>query len=48
MRFKQILYNLLSNAVKFTPKDGRISIECVDVKGLRPRIGDGYRNRHPA
>ena len=30
MRFKQILYNLLSNAVKFTPKGGRISIECVD------------------
>jgi signal transduction histidine kinase/DNA-binding response OmpR family regulator len=28
VRFKQILYNLLSNAVKFTPKDGRISIEC--------------------
>ena len=30
VRFKQILYNLLSNAVKFTPKDGRISLECVD------------------
>ena len=30
VRFKQILYNLLSNAVKFTPKDGRIAIECVD------------------
>jgi|HubBroStandDraft_6_1064221.scaffolds.fasta_scaffold02822_5 PAS domain S-box-containing protein len=30
VRFKQILYNLLSNAVKFTPKDGRICIECVD------------------
>ncbi|MGC2731746.1 MAG: PAS domain S-box protein, partial [Candidatus Sulfotelmatobacter sp.] len=30
VRFKQILYNLLSNAVKFTPKGGRISIECVD------------------
>lgn len=29
-RFKQILYNLLSNAVKFTPKGGRVSIECVD------------------
>jgi len=27
---KQILYNLLSNAVKFTPKDGRISIECAN------------------
>jgi len=30
VRFKQILYNLLSNAVKFTPKGGRIFIECVD------------------
>jgi len=30
VRFKQILYNLLSNAVKFTPKAGRIAIECVD------------------
>jgi CheY-like chemotaxis protein/two-component sensor histidine kinase len=30
VRFKQILYNLLSNAVKFTPKSGRISIECVE------------------
>jgi signal transduction histidine kinase/DNA-binding response OmpR family regulator len=30
VRFKQILYNLLSNAVKFTPKDGRIDIECVE------------------
>jgi signal transduction histidine kinase/DNA-binding response OmpR family regulator len=30
VRFKQILYNLLSNAVKFTPKDGRISIECLE------------------
>lgn len=30
VRFKQILYNLLSNAVKFTPKDGQISIECVE------------------
>ena len=28
VRFKQILYNLLSNAVKFTPKEGKISIEC--------------------
>jgi signal transduction histidine kinase/CheY-like chemotaxis protein len=28
VRFKQILYNLLSNAVKFTPKAGRITIEC--------------------
>src|ERR1700730_15541387 len=32
VRFKQILYNLLSNAVKFTPKDGLISIECIDVR----------------
>ena len=30
VRFKQILYNLLSNAVKFTPKGGRIFIECDD------------------
>ncbi|GEM_PF-356683 len=30
LRFKQILYNLLSNAVKFTPKNGRVTIECVD------------------
>jgi signal transduction histidine kinase/DNA-binding response OmpR family regulator len=30
VRFKQILYNLLSNAVKFTPKNGRISLECVE------------------
>lgn len=30
VRFKQILYNLLSNAVKFTPKDGRIEIDCVE------------------
>jgi len=29
VRFKQVLYNLLSNAVKFTPKDGRIDIDCV-------------------
>ena len=28
VRFKQVLYNLLSNAVKFTPKDGRIEIDC--------------------
>jgi len=30
VRFKQILYNLLSNAVKFTPKDGRIDIDCYE------------------
>ena len=30
VRFKQILYNLLSNAVKFTPKEGRIDIECFE------------------
>jgi len=30
VRFKQVLYNLLSNAVKFTPKNGRISIECAE------------------
>src|SRR5580698_4947159 len=28
VRFKQILYNLLSNAVKFTPKAGRVDIDC--------------------
>jgi len=32
VRFKQILYNLLSNAVKFTPKNGRISIECKESR----------------
>jgi signal transduction histidine kinase/DNA-binding response OmpR family regulator len=30
VRFKQILYNLLSNAVKFTPKEGRINLECTE------------------
>jgi PAS domain S-box-containing protein len=30
VRLKQILYNLLSNAVKFTPKDGRIEIDCYE------------------
>ncbi len=30
VRFKQVLYNLLSNAVKFTPREGRISIDCLD------------------
>jgi len=34
VRFKQILYNLLSNAVKFTPKDGRIDIECSENGGM--------------
>jgi CheY-like chemotaxis protein/anti-sigma regulatory factor (Ser/Thr protein kinase) len=33
VRFKQILYNLLSNAVKFTPKEGRIDIECFEKDG---------------
>src|SRR6202049_1201463 len=33
VRFKQILYNLLSNAVKFTPKHGRIDIECYETSG---------------
>jgi len=31
VRFKQILYNLLSNAVKFTPRDGRIDIDCAET-----------------
>jgi signal transduction histidine kinase/DNA-binding response OmpR family regulator len=30
VRFKQILYNLLSNAVKFTPKGGRIEVDCFE------------------
>jgi PAS domain S-box-containing protein len=30
VRFKQIMYNLLSNAVKFTPKGGRIEIDCFE------------------
>ena len=33
IRLKQILFNLLSNAVKFTPKEGRVVIECVDDGG---------------
>jgi signal transduction histidine kinase/DNA-binding response OmpR family regulator len=41
VRFKQILYNLLSNAVKFTPKNGLISIECVDVRDfVRVSVAD--------
>ena len=48
VRFKQILYNLLSNAVKFTPEVGRIDIDCVDNWELRPRVGNGYRDRHPS
>ncbi|MGH9499923.1 MAG: PAS domain S-box protein [Terriglobales bacterium] len=31
VRFKQVMYNLLSNAVKFTPKGGRVSIECFEA-----------------
>ncbi|MGA7077174.1 MAG: PAS domain S-box protein [Terriglobales bacterium] len=34
VRFKQILYNLLSNAVKFTPRDGRIDIDCFDQENF--------------
>jgi signal transduction histidine kinase/DNA-binding response OmpR family regulator len=34
VRFKQILYNLLSNAVKFTPKGGRIEIDCSNGRDL--------------
>jgi PAS domain S-box-containing protein len=33
VRFKQILYNLMSNAVKFTPKDGRIDVDCREANG---------------
>jgi signal transduction histidine kinase/DNA-binding response OmpR family regulator len=41
VRFKQILYNLLSNAVKFTPRDGLVSIECVDVQDfVRVSVAD--------
>ena len=34
VRFKQILYNLLSNAVKFTPKEGRIDIDCLQMENF--------------
>jgi signal transduction histidine kinase/DNA-binding response OmpR family regulator len=41
VRFKQILYNLLSNAVKFTPRDGLVSIECVDIQDfVRVSVAD--------
>jgi signal transduction histidine kinase/CheY-like chemotaxis protein len=41
VRFKQILYNLLSNAVKFTPKDGRIDIDCrEDGNAVRISVTD--------
>ena len=41
VRFKQILYNLLSNAVKFTPKDGRIDIDChEDGNSVRISVTD--------
>jgi PAS domain S-box-containing protein len=33
VRFKQILYNLLSNAIKFTPKAGKVSVECFENEG---------------
>jgi PAS domain S-box-containing protein len=34
VRFKQVLYNLLSNAVKFTPKGGRINIDCAEQENF--------------
>ena len=41
VRFKQILYNLLSNAVKFTPKAGRIDIDCCeDGNSVRISVAD--------
>ncbi len=48
VRFKQILYNLLSNAVKFTPKEGRIDIDCVENGNPGLHIGNRYWDRHPS
>lgn len=52
VRFKQVLYNLLSNAVKFTPKGGRISIECrTEDKSICISVTDtgiGIRPEHQA